>query len=207
MAIDPVTAGIEVGGALLSGLFGGNAGELPPEQQRLYRMILKAYRDTMQYAKGIPGSDPQEQAALAQAKGLAGEGIANQRQGLLSMLGPGGANASGAADALGNFNSAAAGNLAGIDANFLLQFLQNRQNLRYGGAQGMLNGALGAASGPRVNASPDFGSLIGQLSQQIAYQRAQGGAGASAPITGQSINPPPWQMWAGYKLPEPDYSD
>lgn len=217
MAFDPVSAGLLLGGGLLQGLFSGQP-ELPPELQAIFRQLMRAYRDTLAYSKGVPGSDPQEQAALAQARGLAGEDLMQQRQQLLAALTPGSAGASNAADALARFGSNAAGQLAGIDTNFLLQFLRNRQDLRYGGAQGILSGALGAAGGPRINYNPDFAASIGQLAQMLGYARGMNRP-FTPPTTGVSFpnSSPPVGLGPGggfrnypywnWNMPEPGYSD
>lgn len=157
MAIDPISAGM-AGAGLLSGFFGGgNESELPPEVARILRLLMKSFREVRQYGRGIPGSDPQEQAALASMKGLAGEDIGNSRERLLAGLGT---NAPSAGDALSRFDSSASSTFAGMDMSALLDSLGRRQQARFGTAPGILAQAGGLASSGRISSGQDLSGLL-----------------------------------------------
>lgn len=206
MAIDPVSAGLQ-GASLLASLFGGSGQpELPPEMQRLYRYLMKISRDRLHYAKGIPGSDPQEQAALAQSRALAGNELGQQYEGLLAALGTGNANQG---DALANFRSGAGGTLAGIDANALLGFLANRQKAYMEAAQiGGMAAGPGSAYGPQQGGQTDLAGVFGNLAQTYAYQKALNSYRAPASgVKYDPIRPPEPKLNPGYQFPQPDYPD
>lgn len=188
MAVDPVSAGM-AGVGLVSSLFGSGDPELPPEIKRILQKLMRSYKETMSYARGIPGSDPQEQAALAQARALQGNELGQQYQGLLASYQPGSGMETNAADAKGRFASGAANQLGAVDMQFLQQFLQSRQGLRYGGAQSILGTALSAANSPRMQQpGSDFSGLLMQLGQQWGQQQKQGGGNTwKPPITGTQM--------------------
>jgi hypothetical protein len=166
--MDPVSMGM-TGASLLSGFLGGDgAGELSPEMARIFAQFQRLFREQRQYGKGIPGSDPGEQAVLAQQKALAGEGIGQQYEGLLASLGTDNPNAG---DALSTFRGNTAGTMAGIDMTMLLEFLKNRQNAKWGGAQSALSGAMGAASSPRTGGGGDLSGLFSQLGNVYAQSK------------------------------------
>lgn len=181
MAIDPVSAGM-AGVGLISSLFGSGEPELPPEVKRILQKLMRSYKDTMAYSRGIPGSDPQEQAALAQARALQGNEQAQQYGSLLASYQPGSGMDTNAADAQSRFRSNAASQLGATDMQFLQQFLQSRQQMRYGGAQSILGTALSAANSPRPQQpGSDFSGLLMQLGQQWGQQQKQGGVRPSGP--------------------------
>lgn len=167
--MDPgtISAIASIAGGFLGG--GDDAGELSPEMQRIYQMLMKRYRDIMRESRGVPMSDPQEQAALAQAKALAGEGIGQNYQGLLASLGTDNPNA---ADALSNFRSGAQGTMANLDIQSLLSSLGARQDARFNKAPALLGQAMGAASSQRFGGGTDIGALLGQAASQYAFQKS-----------------------------------
>lgn len=176
---------ISAGAGLLSGFLGGGneAGELSPEMQRILKMYLKRYRELSRYGAGVPMSDPQEQAALAQAKALAGEGIGQNYQGLLASLGTDNPNA---ADALANFRSGAQGTLANLDIQALLSSLGARKDARFGQAPALLSQAAGVAGGQRFGGGgSDIGALLGQAASQYAFQKSYKPGGLTINYGGQ----------------------
>lgn len=167
----------------VAGLFSGpQQGEMTWQQQVLLNMIIKNLRAQKQYGQGVPGSDPQEQAALAQAKTLAGGDFAQGREGLLAGLGTENPNS---ADALERFGSAQSAQMAGIDFNALMQALQSRQSVKFGLA-GQAAAGLGAATAARPAPTPgmDFSGLIAQLGRQSGYGSGPslGGGGGSGTL-------------------------
>lgn len=205
-------------GSVAGGLFGNSSqGEMTWQQQNLLNMLLKSLRAQRQYGQGVPGSDPQEQAALAQAKTLAGGDFAQGRESLLAGLGVENPNS---ADALERFSSAQGAQMAGIDFNALMQALQSRQSAKFGVA-GQAAAGLGAATAarPPMQAGFDFSGLLAQLGRQQGYGSgaATGGGGSAAsmggmvgagvgssPLTGTSTTPNyglrPWEDKSTWRL-------
>ncbi|HEU4754652.1 MAG TPA: hypothetical protein VFU47_16200 [Armatimonadota bacterium] len=166
------TSFLPAAGGLIGGFLGGSQEpELPPELQRVFHFLMQMAKQRRQFARSVPGSDPQEMAALAQAKALAGAGMGQQRESLLAALGPNSGLSGNAADALGRFGSSAGAQFAGMDMQALLQALQARQDA-YGQAAGIASGAAGAVSGGyRTAPTPDFGSLFREIGQSYQYQQ------------------------------------
>lgn len=199
--MDPgtISAIASIAGGFLGG--GNEAGELPPEMQRLLQMYFKRYREISRYGAGVPGSDPQEQAALAQAKALAGEGIGQNYQGLLASLGTDNPNA---ADALANFRSGAQGTMANLDIQSLLSSLGARKEARFGTAPALLGQAAGIAGGQRYGGGQDIGAMLGQMASQYAYQKSYKPSGLTINYGGQQQSGGPggdyqdrYKIWNG----------
>jgi hypothetical protein len=187
MAFDPMSAGMSAAGLLAGFLGGGN--ELTPEMRRLLEQYQRLFHEQRAYGKGIPGSDTQEQAALAQAKALAGSDASNQQDSLLAALGTNNPNAG---VGLANFKSGVAGNMAGLDYQALLDSLSRRQNAKWGGALSALNGAMGAASGPRT--SNELSGLLMQLGQTWGASRYK----APTPFNFGTAPATPWNTSGGF---------
>jgi hypothetical protein len=160
-------AGLISGGlGLLGGLF-SKGPSISPEQQRLLQMQMQAARGLQDYSRGVPGSDPQELAAMASQRGLLGQQQRGLMGGLFSNLGAGGSPAP--MDMMGNLATQFQGQQAGAMSGLFGQFLQSRKNAILQSAQAAA-GALPAAQ-PNV---PGFniGEVLGQLGQQLMYQNA-----------------------------------
>src|SRR6266568_8323729 len=72
-------------GALAGGILGGFLGggpQLPKELKALYRMQMGLADQQRRFSQSVPLSDPGEQAALAQERGLLGQQQNQQRQDL-----------------------------------------------------------------------------------------------------------------------------
>lgn len=170
-----------VGAALggLAGLFGNSGPSISPEQRALLKLQKNAAQQLQDYSRSIPGSSPQELAALASQRGLLGQQQRGLMSGMFANLGAGGAANSDALlrDLAVQFQgqqSAAASGLFG-------QFLGNRQNALLQSAQ-IAQGALGAAQPNQPGFS--LGEIIAKLAEQYAYQKALkpgGQQGTNAP--------------------------
>jgi hypothetical protein len=176
---------LTAGGGLLGGLFGGGGdAAMPPEMQRVFQFLMQSARSARQFGGSVPLSMPQEQMALAQQRGLAGQDMNSQRNRIYAAMSPTDLGNPGAmGDALKNLGSNQAAQLQGIDATHLLNALNQRYQMKYQGAPqlaSMAGGAagqgysagLGQAQFGAQQSSGLFGSL-GSLAQMLAYQQAR----------------------------------
>ena len=177
-----------VGAALggIAGLFGGSgAPSISPEQRRLLQMQMQAARGLQDYSRGVPGSYPQELAAMASQRGLLGQQQRGLMGGLFSNLGAGGSPAP--MDMMGNLATQFGGQQASAMSGLFGQFVQNRKNALLQSAQ-VAQGAMPAAQ-PNV---PGFniGEVLGQLGQQLMYRNAmkQGQQGQQGGMPGTGYN-------------------
>lgn len=171
MAI-PASAWLTMGGGLLGGLFGGGGGaEMPPEIRRLLALQARIARERYQYSKGIPGSDPQEMAALAQAQGLLGEQAANQRAGMFGALGTTDMASGFGPDMLRNMDQSLLGQRASVNSAFLMDALERRQAAA-GQAAGIAGGAAGSARYMDNGGGTNLASLIGNVAATMGQQQA-----------------------------------
>jgi hypothetical protein len=169
----PVGAGLAGAGALIGGIFGGGKPKIPKELQRLYALQLQQARQMQAYSRGIPLSDPQEQAALASQRGLYGEqaraGAANAGAAYNMNQGM-----QGLPDFLQGLQAQQQGGLQQIQSGALQQSLLARQQAGPQAAQ-LAAGAVGAA---QYQQQPDLSAAFGSLARLIGYNqtlRANGG--------------------------------
>lgn len=168
---------LSIGAPILGGLANSITSDEAPQMTATQRAWMNRMRDMykwyLNYSKGIPGSDPMEQSAMASAQGLLGEQNAQGYQGLLSAMGaPGGPGASNSADAISNFQSNAAGTRANLSSQLFAQFMQNRFAAR-DKASNIAGQAYGMSPRPTpVQPNVDFSSLLGQMASQYAYDKA-----------------------------------
>src|SRR5262245_43951913 len=109
----------------LAGLFSdpGYEYQSPPGSPWARKFTKRAARKLWDYSQGIPGSAPDELAALSGLHAMQGEQNAASREGLLAALGPNAETMPGTADALKNLQLGQSAQSAGIDMGALLQFL------------------------------------------------------------------------------------
>ena len=162
----PIPPMLIAGGMSLLGSLLGGGNRMPAGQRNLLNLQHRAARETGEYARGVPGSDPQELAAMASMRGLLG---AQQRQAqgnLFGNLGAAGAVNPGSMmrDLAVQFGGQQQSAMGGLFGNFL----QNRRNALMQSAQ-MAANALPASQ--QTQQGPDFGGIGAALGQALAYQQ------------------------------------
>ena len=163
--MDPMLLMSAIGG--LASAFGGGGGQ-SKEQKRLFRFQEGIANQMRNWGQGVPGSDPQEMAALASQRALLGEQQRQDRQGLMSMLDMNQLGGS-APDALTNLTSQQTGQQSALTAQNLLQALSNRK-AALGQAAQIAGSAYGMA--PQGTEMGGLGQSLGNLTQMLAYMRA-----------------------------------
>ena len=189
----PIGMALGAAGGLAS-LFGGSGDQAPvmsPQQEWAAKFLKRYAKRLMQQSQSVPGSLPQEQAALAQQKGLAGEAYGASQSNLLALLGSNGNLSESSGDALGQFEQGRIGNLMNIDAASLMQSLQRREGFaqQAAGAAGQVASIAGnPAGGVPGSGGMDLSGLFSSLGQQIGYgQQNRPQAPANAP---SALRPP-----------------
>lgn len=167
MAVDPNLALSAV--STLAGLF-GKGPQLPPEVRRLYNMQFDIANQLKGFAGSVPLSDPGEQAALAQMRGMLGEQQRAERGMFMGALGQPGQPQTNLADALTGLTQQQGGQMMGLNAQALLDALQQRRQALYGAAQ-TAQGALGAAT--QRQGGTDFSSILQNLGQLYGQMQAR----------------------------------
>lgn len=174
---------------LMGGLMGGGEPEAAyaPQQEWAMRFLKKIAKGYLQDSKSVPGSLPQEQMALAQAKGLAGEQYRDSFQNLLAMLGTNNPAADNAGDALTRFEEGRVGNLMNMDQQALFQSLLQRQGFRdrAAGVAGQVGGIAGNPAGGLQGGAMDLTGLFQAIGQQLGQRRRSGAF--TPPISGVSM--------------------
>jgi hypothetical protein len=151
----------------LASAFGGSSQS--KEQRRLFQFQSGIANRLNQFSQSIPGSSPQEIAALASQRGLLGEQQRQDRQGLMSAMDLNQLSGS-APDALANISNQQTGQQSALTAQHLLQALNNRRD-----AMGQAAQVAGSAYGmaPQGGAGmAGLGQSLGGLAQMLAYMRA-----------------------------------
>lgn len=163
---------IGIGAGLVGGLFGGGSeAEVPGQTEWALKFLKRLSKQYLQDSQSVPLSLPQEQLALAQARGMAGEDFRGAYQGLLAMLGTNGPTADSAGDALVRFQEGAQGNLMSLNQQALMQALGQRQAWRaqagqFAGQVGSMG--LGTMQGPTPGT--DFTPIFQALGQMIGQR-------------------------------------
>lgn len=164
--MDPMVLSL-LGG--LGGLLGGpQSPEIDPRMQRIYKMLMGSSKAAMRYGKGVPGSDPQEQAAMAQAMGLLGTQQNGDLQALFGAANPA-TGMQGFPDMLKNVTSSNQMQTAGLTQSMMMDFLGKRQNARYNIAPGLASQAMGAAGNMYRPAQPTGWEGLSPMLAQLAY--------------------------------------
>ena len=172
MAFDLGSLGMQLGAGLLGGLFSKRPQYTP--SQRLQQQIAQQLQ---QYSQGVPGSDPQEQAALAQMRGQLG---AEQQQATGQVLGSLNSLAqTNVTDLLRNLSSSQAGERGALDIQALMQSLQAHRAALLQSAQ--VAGSVGPKGEPARG--QDFPALFGNLAYQYSQQQAMKRNKGHAPIS------------------------
>lgn len=132
-----------------------------PNQRRMMEIAQQLQR----YAGGVPGSSPDEQAALAQMRGQLG---AEQGQATNAILGalPGGARTN-VADLMQNLAGSQASERANLDLQQIMESLNRRRQALTTSAQ--VYGSVGPKGGGYQSNLPE---MIGQLAYQQAMAKA-----------------------------------
>lgn len=159
--------------ALLGGLgsLAGGGNQLTPEQQRQYQLQNSVAQQFLEQGRGVPGSSPQERAALAEAHGLLGSQQLSAQGNAYAALSRN-SSPGQLADFMGNQISLQTAQRQALDSQAMLASMAQRRNDLLQAAQ-VSQGAAGTASGPRSqNPLP---SLFAGLSQQAGYQAGYGG--------------------------------
>src|SRR5438046_1412388 len=142
--MDPMTLSLLAGAA--SSLIGGNG--MSAEQRRQLHLQNNIAQKLYGYSQGVPGSDPQEAAALAQAQAQLGEQQLAQRNQAYAALGAN-QGAGNLGDFLANLGSQNVAQRMSLESQHLLNALSQRHQ------------ALMQASGVGMNAA----QLAGQQGQ------------------------------------------
>lgn len=183
--MDPAT--MAMAASTIAGLF--NKGpKMPREIKNLYRLQAGIAGDIRNYSQSVPGSDPQEMAALAQQHGLLGEQQMEQRNQVYGAYNPN-TDRGNLADLMQNLTGQQLMQRSSLDSQHLMNALANRRSALLQ-ASGVGQAALGPASQMPGSPGVDFSALFGNLAQSLAYKNArnpktQGSNGTNAPI----INP------------------
>lgn len=169
----PFNLGLDVG-SLVAGVAGGllNKGpKVPKEVRDLYRMQMGIAHQLQGYANSVPGSDPQEEAALAQQHGLLGEQQLQQQQQLYGAYNPA-TDRGNLSDLMRNLTGQQIAQRTSLDSQHLMDALANRRNALLQ-ASGVGQAALGPASQMPGTPGVDFSSIFGNLAQSLAYKNAR----------------------------------
>ncbi len=180
-----------------SALFGGN--QMSAEQRRQLRLQNNIAQRLYAEGTGVPGSSPQEMAALASQRAQLGEQQLQQRNQSYAALG-----ANQGAGSLGDFLQNLGGLQTAQNMNLQSQHLMNsmamrRQALLQASGVGMSAAQLANQQGP-PNQLPQ---MFGQLASSLAYNQAMKagipktggtpgitpGVGAPGPATTQAFTP------------------
>lgn len=168
--MSPWTQAIPILGGLLGGLFGNNEPQMPWWQDYAFRFNRNIARDKLRYSKGVPGSDPQEQAALAQSNALLGSQFGQQRDAYGAASSPWGANAGNNTDLMANLDNMLGTNRASMLQNHFLDSLTRRQNAQGEAAQ-IMGQAAGTAGGGYQQQQPNIAGNMQAMAQQMAYSQ------------------------------------
>lgn len=153
-------------GALIGGfggLFAHGQREDPiARQQRAFQQGIadKLYN----FASGVPGSDPQELAALASARGSLGADQRQYQQGIFGQFNP--QMRTSLSDMASNLASRFSGQQMALQEAQLQAGLQARRDALLQAAQ------IAPKAGAQYQPNP-FPQMLGQLSQTLAYQMAR----------------------------------
>ncbi len=162
--IDPMTLAMLAGTA--SSLIGGN--RMSGEQRRQLQLQNNIAGRLYAEGTGVPGSDPQEQAALASQQAQLGEQQLNQRNQAYAALGAN-QGTSGLGDFLSNLGSQQTAQNMSLSSQHLMNALaMRRQALLQASGVGMSAAQLAQNQGP-PNQLP---AMFGQLAQSLAYNQA-----------------------------------
>lgn len=154
---------VQAAAGVLGGLLGGGQGRLSPEQQ--FQMGIA--RDFRRFGKSAPGSDPGEQAALANNQAMLGQQMNQVRQGLYSQM-PANVVTS-PADMTQSIASNEMAQRMALNAQAMMQAMEARR-------QAMMQAAgIAQGIGPRQQPN-NIGQMLGGLAQTYtAYQGARQG--------------------------------
>ena len=193
---------------LLGGFLGGGEPEIQyaPGQEWSIRFLKKLAKSYLQDSQSVPGSLPQEQMALAQARGLAGEDYRNSHQSLLAALGTNGPLESSSGDALARFEEGRVGGLMNINQQSLMQALLQRQGWKQqaGGLAGQVAGIAGNPAGGYQGGGQDFSALFQAIGQQLGQRRPRSGS-FTPPISGVNMGGAVGGMNSTPNPDDPDY--
>lgn len=158
---------LQFGAPLIAGLLGGDG--MTKEQRAAYKMQKAAADQMYRYSQGVPGSDPQEMAALAQNQAQLGEqqlGQQRQMQGALQL----GQQGSGSLqDFMMNMSSQQTAQRMNLSSEHMFNALaQRKQSLLQ--AAGLAGQAAQTAQARQQNG---MGQMLGQLGETMAYADAQ----------------------------------
>jgi hypothetical protein len=156
--MDPMTATALA--SVVAGLFGGRRQRYSPTQQ----LQLRQAQWLEQFAGGVPGSSPQEQAALAQARGSLGQSQQQQREALYAAQ-PNFAQGN-TGDMMTNIGLHQTGQMMSLDIAHLINSLNARQQARLDAA------AVAQGVGPREQEQSQVGEALSGLAYQVGQQRA-----------------------------------
>lgn len=168
--MSPVLAQLGLG--ILGGLFGGS--HFSPEQKQAMRLQKGVANRLWAYGTGVPGSDPQERAALAQALAVQGEQFANQRNQFFAQTRPEDVGLA-APDQIGNLLARQMAGQMSIQGQHLMDSFSRRRDAMMQAAQ-VASGLFNQAGQGQSNGVSE---ALGGISQQIAYnqqkKKLQGG--------------------------------
>lgn len=158
----------------LGGMFSGpQSPEVDPRMQAIFKQLMNTSRQARNYGKGVPGSDSQEQAAMAQAMGLMGTQQNAGAQQMMGMLTPADGSSGAMGDFMKNLNSSNQMQTAGLTQSMMMDFLGKRQQARYSTAPGLASQAMGAASNIYRPAQPTGWEGLSPMLSQLAYSMSR----------------------------------
>ena len=168
---------LSAAGGLVSSLFGPK-----PKYTEGQKMQLEAARRMRDYSQSVPGSDPQEAAALAQMRGQLGaeQGMAtNQILGAMPNYAR-----TNQTDLMRNLAGSQASERGALDLQAMMDWINQRRQAVLGTAQ------IAGSVGPPTVRQNNVPQLMGQLAQLYAQNQAMkqphpaGGGGPAQPATG-----------------------
>lgn len=175
---------------LLLGLASAASGFMHPKMSKDQRDLLRISKGAASrlygYGTGVPGSAPDEAAALAQDRAMLGEQQLQQRNQLLGALGAN-PQLGQLPDFLTNVSSLQAAQQMALGSQHLLNSLAMRRQA-LGQAAGIAQGSAGLA---REDASQSqLPQFLGQIAQSMAYSKAMNrhpSAGGQGVASTQSV--------------------
>lgn len=169
-------AGGPIGGLIggIGSLFSHKPKEDPvAQQQRLFQQNIA--NRLLQYSQGVPGSDPQELAGLASARGALGAEQRNYQGGIFSNYSP--QMRTSMADMASNLASRFSAQQMALQETQLQASLQARRDALLQAAQ------VAPKAGAQYQPNP-LPQVLGSLMQTVAYQQARQKGGAQAQAAG-----------------------
>jgi len=173
-------------GAVAGGVLGGFLGSeptLPRELKNLYRMQYGLADQMRRFSQSVPLSDPGEQAALAQERGLLGQEQNQQTGDLQSQLNLNNALPGQIGDFATNLSNQQTGQRMALDSQHLLNALSTRRQAILQASNIAGNAAAGVKD---YQQPPNFSEIFKNIAQLATQNKTLGQANQGDPTNGQA---------------------